>query len=151
MTMILKETIPEPVERALQKASEGPQVKISVATDIGHDGRFGEQWLVVTDSDVMVFSPNGDEVLLDKKLLLSDLIEVKVQSLIGGSALEVSTSSGGLIELLQYSNLHATKFATAAKWLNQVVKGEEVTPVTEKVPARCPKCGPLLREDSKGV
>ena len=40
--MILKETLPEPVSRALQEASEDPDVRVSVATDIGEDGQFGE-------------------------------------------------------------------------------------------------------------
>ncbi len=85
MSMILNEIIPEPIAQALQKATNA-HVEICVATDIGNDGRFGEQWLVVTDADVMVFS-NGNGALLEKRLLLSDLLEVKTQSLIGGSAL----------------------------------------------------------------
>lgn len=147
--MILKETIPESVERAFRRTSENAEIQISIAADIGDDGRFGEQWLLATDNDVMVFSPNGDEALLRKKLALKDLSEVKTQSLIGGSALEATTSSGGLVGLLQYSNIHSTKFAAAAKWLNQVAKGEEPSPVTDEAPARCPKCGMLLPEGSR--
>jgi len=149
MSKILNGTLPEPVRQALRKEAGDQNTRICVDTDIGGDGRLGERWLVVTNSNAMVYSVDGDQALLDKGLLLKDLIEVKTQSLIGGSALETLTSGGHLIELLQYSNVHATKFAAAAKWLNQVVKGEEITPVTEKVPARCPKCGLLLREDSK--
>ena len=147
--MILRETIPETVMRAFRRMSENTEIQISIASDIGDGGQYGEQWLLATENDVMVFSPNGDEVLLRKKLALKDLSEVKTQSLVGGSALEVTTSSGGLIELLQYSNIHSTKFAAAAKWLNQMAKGEEPSPVTDEPPARCPKCGLLLQEGSK--
>jgi len=149
ITMILNESIPESVNRALQEETGSPSVRISIASDIGSDGLFGELWLVVTDSDVRVYSPNGNKASLEKQHPLSDLVEVKVHSLIGGSALEATTVNSDLVELLKCSNTHATKFATAAKWLNQIVKGEEVSPVTEKVPTRCPKCGLLLREDSK--
>jgi len=146
--MILKEAIPETVERAFQKISED-DIQISIVSDVGHDGRFGEQWLLATRNDVMVFLPNGNEASLSKKLPLKDLSEVKIHSLIGGSALETTTSGGGLVELLQYSNVHSTKFAAAAKWLDQVAKGEEPSPVTDKPPPRCSKCGMLLPEGSK--
>ena len=149
ITMILNEALPPSVEEALGSEAEAPNVRISVATDIGTEGLFGERWLVVTDSDVMVFSPNGEKASLTRRFPLSDLIEVKTHSLIGGSALEALTSNDGLIELLQYSNVHATKFAAAARWLNQVVKKEDISPVTEKAPDRCPRCGLLLWEDSK--
>jgi len=147
--MILKETPPESVERAFREMSGDAEIQISIAGDIGDDGRFGEQWLLATGDDIMVFSPNGNEASLRIKLPLKDLIGVKTQSLIGSSALETTTSSGSLVELIQYSNVHSTKFAAAAKWLDQKVKGEELSPVTEKSPTRCPKCGMLLREDSK--
>ncbi|MFC1717333.1 ABC transporter ATP-binding protein [Candidatus Poribacteria bacterium] len=147
--MILKETLPETVERAFQKTSENSEIRVSIVSDVGGDGRFGEQWLLATDSDVMVFSPNGTEALLSKTFPLEDLSEVKTHSLIGGSALEATTSSGSLVEILQYSNIHATKFAAAAKWLNQMAKGEEPSPVTDEPPARCPKCEMLLQEGSK--
>ena len=139
--MILKETPPECVDRSFRKMSGDAEIQVSIASDIGDDGRFGEQWLMATEDDVMVFSPNGDEASLRKKLPLKDLISVKTQSLIGSSALETTTSSGDLVELIQYSNVHSTKFAAAAKWLDQKVKGEEISPVTEKGPSRCPKCG----------
>jgi ATP-binding cassette subfamily B protein len=147
--MILKETLPESVESAFRKISEDAEIQVSIAGDIGDDGRFGEQWLLATPDDVMVFSPDGDEALLRKKLPLKDLSGVKTQSLIGSSALEATTSSGGLVELLRYSNVHSAKFAAAAKWLDQKAKGEEPSPVTEKGPTRCPKCGMLLPESSK--
>ena len=147
--MILKETLPKSVERAFREVSEDAEIQISIAGDIGDDGRFGEQWLLATESDVMVFSPDGDVASLRKKLSLKDLSGVKTQALIGSSALEATTSDGVLTELLRYSNVHATKFAAAAKWLDQKAKGEELSPVTEKEPTRCPKCGMLLPEGSK--
>ena len=147
--MILKETLPKSIENAIREASGDGEIQVAIASDIGNDGRFGEQWLVATDVDVMVFSPNGDIASLDKKFPIKDLIAVKAQSLIGGSALEAITSSGDLIELLQYSNVHSTKFAAAAKWLEQIAKGEEPTPATDEPPARCPRCGLLLQEGSK--
>jgi len=149
ITKILSEAVPEPVSRALQREPGSRDVRISIATDIDRDGRFGEQWLLVTDREVRVYSPNGDEAFLEKRFLLCDILGVTTHSLIGGSALEAVTATEGLIELLQYSNVHTTKFATLAKWLDQVVKGEEISPVTEKAPSRCPKCGLLLRKDSK--
>ena len=147
--MILRETLPKTVEQAFRKISENAEIQVSIFSDIGDDGRFGEQWLLATEKDVMIFSPNGAEALLNKRFSIEDLSEVKTHSLIGGSALEATTSSGVLTRIMQYSNIHSTKFAAAAKWLNQVAKGEEPSPVTDEAPARCPKCGMLLPEGSK--
>lgn len=149
MAMILKESLPESVERAFRKVSKDAEIQLAMAGDIGDDGRFGEKWLLATADDVIVFSPDGNEALLHEKLPLKDLNGVKTQSLIGSSALEATTSSGNLVELLRYSNVHSAKFAVAAKWLDQVAKGEEPSPITEEGPARCPKCGMLLAKESK--
>jgi ATP-binding cassette subfamily B protein len=147
--MILKETLTESVEKAVDSAGNGAEIQIAMASDIGQDGGFGEQWLVATEQEVMVFSPDGDEASLTQTLAVQDLQEVKTQSLVGCGALEATTGGGELVEILRYSNAYTVKFSAAAKWLNQTVKGEEPTPVTEEGPSRCAKCGMLLAEGSK--
>ena len=147
--MILKETLPKSVENAFRKMHEDAEIQIAISSDIDYDGKLKEQWLVATDGEVMVFSPDGNEASLSKKISLKDLSGVTTQSLIGNSVLEANTSSGDLIELLRYSNVYSTKFAAAAKWLDQVAKGEKPSEVTDEAPARCPKCGILLAEGSK--
>ena len=54
--MILREALTESVEKALGSAGNGAEIQISIASDIGQDGGFGEQWLVVTEQ---VFNLNG--------------------------------------------------------------------------------------------
>lgn len=147
--MILKEKIPESVERLFRKISGDTEIQIAIAGDICEDGSFGERWLLTTADDVMVFSPDGDEAILSKKLPLKDISGVKTQSLIGSSTIEATTKGGDIIEFLQYSNIHSAKFAAVAKRLEQMAKGEELTPITDEGPNRCPKCGMLLPEGSK--
>lgn len=147
--MILRETPPASVERSLRKVSGNAEAQITIASDIVDGGQFGEQWLVATADHIMVFSPDGHEASLRKKLSLRDLKEVKTQSLIGSGALEATTCKGELVEIVYYSNVHSGKFAAAAKWLDQMARGEEPSPVTEEEPARCPKCNMLLPEGSK--
>ncbi len=147
--MILREELPEHVQRVVEEHTGDAEIQITMAGDIGGDGRFGELWLVATDDDVMVFSPDGEQVSLSKKLPLKDISGVQAHALIDSSALEATTSGGELVELLRYSNVHCAKFAAAAKWLDQKSKGEEPSAVVEEGPARCPKCGMLLAKGSK--
>jgi len=149
MENLIKETMPQSLERIYQKLYGNAEIKIAISSDINNDGQFGNQWLVVTDDEVMVFSPNGEETLLQKKLSLKEISNVTTQSLIGCSSLEATKSNGDLIELIRYSNAHSAKFSATAKWLSQVSKGEQPSEVTEEGPARCPKCGLVLAEGSK--
>ena len=95
--MILRETPPASVERSLRKVSGNAEAQITIASDIVDGGQFGEQWLVATADHIMVFSPDGHEASLRKKLSLRDLKEVKTQSLIGSGALEATTCKGELV------------------------------------------------------
>jgi len=149
MENIIKEVLPGALEREFSKISNGEEIHISVLTDLGGDGRFGEQWLIATDSEIIIFSPNGINPSLVKKLLMNELASVKTQSLIDGGSLEASRIDGELVEIMRFSNAHANKFAAVAKWLDQKVKGETPSVVAEEPPAKCPKCGLRLEEGSK--
>lgn len=147
--MILKEKIPDAMERILSEISTGSEIQIAIAGDIDENGHFGERWLLATSDAVMIVSNYNGKATLVKKLPLKEISSFKTQPLIGSSALEALTSRGGLIELIGYSNVHSAKFSAAAKRLEQMAKGEELTPITDEGPNRCPKCGILLADGSK--
>ncbi|MDQ1316521.1 MAG: ATP-binding cassette, subfamily bacterial, partial [Candidatus Poribacteria bacterium] len=149
MGNLIKELMPQSLERTYQKLCGNTEIRIAIFSDIDSNGHFGNQWLIATDDEVMIFSPNGEEALLKKKLSFKEISKVETQSLIGCSSLEVTTSKGELIELMRYSNIHSTKFSATTKWLDQIAKGEQPSEITEEGPSRCPKCGLVLAEGSK--
>ena len=70
--MILKESLPKSVEHAFRELSGNAETQITIASDISDGGQFGERWLVATKEEVMIFSPDGGDALLSKKVALKD-------------------------------------------------------------------------------
>jgi ATP-binding cassette subfamily B protein len=138
----------EPLPETLKDTINGHEPKLAMATDLKTDGRFGEQWLIVTDGKVQVFELDGEELKLANELPLEQISEVFVEPLIGGGALMVKRVDGAIEELLRYTNTHARKFAQVAKALNNLVKGEELPPYEEDT-RRCPNCGFPLEHGTK--
>ena len=71
--MSLVETLPEVLKEALKREDLDPG--IAVATDLTLEGRFGEEWLVITDRRLRVYPPEGTppvprlELPLDKRAI----------------------------------------------------------------------------------
>ncbi|MGQ9609470.1 MAG: ABC transporter ATP-binding protein [bacterium] len=149
MENLIKEKLPKILDHEFREICGNTELQIAVSSDIDKDGNFGKQWLLATNNDIMIFSPNGRGVLLQKRFSIKELSEVRIQSLIGCSAIEALTSDGKLIELLRYSDSSASKFAAAVRWLDQVAKGEKPKEIFEEGPNRCAKCGVILEEGSK--
>jgi ATP-binding cassette subfamily B protein len=155
--MSLLETIPASLDQALKRQKVG-EPAIAVATDLMLDGRFGEEWLIVTDEHLRVYSPDGAAMRLD--LPMAKVKMPMTDPLIGGGALIVAVD-GETIEVVRYSNACQRKFARVNKHLTDVTKyrddkaaGKEVKerPVVEPDTderKRCPTCHLLLPEGTK--
>ena len=60
--MPISETLPRPIEETLAAQNGGSaDVVIAVAADLSRQGRFGEEWLVVTKDRLLVYEPNGGQ------------------------------------------------------------------------------------------
>lgn len=149
MENLIKEKLPEILDHAFREICNNAELQIAISSEIDKEGNFGEQWLLATNKDVMIFSQNGEGVSLQKRLSINELSGVTTQSLIGCSVMETLTSDGKLIELIRYSDSNANKFSAAARWLDQFVKGEKPSEIVEEGPNRCIKCGIILEEGSK--
>lgn len=157
--MSLLETPPAFLDPALRKREAGELV-IVVATDLSCDGRFGEEWLAITDRRLLVYPTTGvvTEPRLD--LPVEKIKTPLVDSLIGGGALIV-TVDGQTVEVVRFSNACQRKFARVVKYLVDVAKHGEDRAAGKEVkdrPAiepdtderkRCPTCHLLLPEGTK--
>ncbi|MCK5329142.1 MAG: hypothetical protein KAR36_11090, partial [Candidatus Latescibacteria bacterium] len=142
--MKLIETMPpEAAETFRRIAGSDANVRISVATDMTMDGRYGEQWLVATDERLLVLSHNG--IPESVTFPLKEIKSVKAEVLVSGGRLEVHTD-GRVSEVLYYSGSLLDKFSETAKAIEQLAKGEEPAVSTEEDRLRCAKCGRLLPE-----
>jgi len=122
-------------------------IRLCAEGDLHPDGALGDEWLIVTDQHVLVFSKNGAGIEQRFILPLSEISEPKVANLVGGGALEV-TKDGKPLELLRFTNRRSPDFATAAGLLEKWLKGEEAE-LPEQEAQKCPKCGMPLEKGTK--
>lgn len=153
--MMPTETMPQPIQEAL--VGRGAWVA-GAAVDLTLDGRFGEEWLVLTDRELLVFpSRAAPQVRLSLPL---DTVEAPaIDALIGGGALVV-TVGRETQEVVRFTNACRPKVARITKYLADLDKCRRATaegkPAEKPVMApdsedrkRCAACHLLLPEGTK--
>jgi len=155
--MSLIEILPKALDEALKRQDTGEPV-IAVVVDLTPNGRFGEEWLIVTDKHLRVYPANATTPRLE--VALEKISAPTTDSLIGGSALIVTVNLE-TVEVVRFSNACQRKFGRVNQYLSDVVKhrddkaaGKEVkqTPAVEpdnEERKRCPTCHLLLPEGTK--
>lgn len=151
----------EEIPRALKPELKGLEgvVQCALGADLTLEGRFGEEWLVITDTRLRVYSANGHGFSIRSDLPLDTIKTPAVDALIGGGALMV-TVDNALQEVIRYTNACQGKFGRVCRYLTElgkyneaVAKGEaREKPVIERDPderTRCPKCHLLLPEATR--
>ncbi|MBB6692045.1 ATP-binding cassette domain-containing protein [Cohnella xylanilytica] len=115
-------------------------------TDLGSDGRFGGQWMAVTDREVRVWQEDGTQA---RGLSVTEIKDARAAAGIGGGML-VADANEGPVVLVRYTAEQTPIFGFAAKLLAALAKGEERPVLSERdVPPRCATCGHPLAEGSR--
>lgn len=134
------------------------RILAAIVTDVTTEGKFGEEWLLVIDDRLQVFSKgltakNGSFTSrLD--LPLRDIESVEAVSFVIGGALHASLK-GRVIELARYSNSCQDSATQFAKFINDLIAylapGDSKTasqPVWQEEDSdkNCVRCGTVLPE-----
>ncbi|OGF47415.1 MAG: hypothetical protein A2452_02720 [Candidatus Firestonebacteria bacterium RIFOXYC2_FULL_39_67] len=146
-----KEKLPSYLREIVKSNLREEKLLIVLSSDIKADGSFGEEWLIVTNKKLFVYSDKGEKL---QTLKLSELKEVEVVDLIGSSALEVNTGKH-IYRIILYSNARNSEFYQVAEDINNIIKGKEIAtkgrvkqkviceicnhPIPEEF-GKCPKC-----------
>ena len=142
--MKLLEPTPNTVKQRIQGIlPPGEDELIRVSTDLRCDGRFGIQWIVVTDKRIMIISQDGADG--DVQVPIEEVVAVRTEPLVGGGRLEIERKASPTA-LIPYSNSMATKFSEVARGIEQLRKGERFQINSQLDRTRCEKCGRLLPE-----
>jgi ATP-binding cassette subfamily B protein len=139
--------LPKPIEEIIAAAHPGAEVRLAARSDLATDGRFGERWFVLAGDRVLVWAPDGAAGELAVDLPLSEISEVEIENLVGGSALR-AVIKGQRVDLVSFSNAAADRFGRVRMQLDAVVKGKEIPTPEERI-NRCPSCGLVLGEDTR--
>ncbi|MCZ8512197.1 ABC transporter ATP-binding protein [Paenibacillus filicis] len=128
-------------------AAKTPETPLFTAmADVNEDGQLGERWLVVTEDDVCVFKPDGEQRC---RIPIRQTSDCRIVSAIGGGTLTADTPEGP-VALVRFTSSHAGKFGFAAKLVKALADGETApTPSVKDLPRRCSSCGTPLLEGTE--
>lgn len=116
---------------------------IDVTSDLDEDGLYGVRRLVVTATEVTVFTPTGVPTC---RIALSDIAKARHDPLVSGGRMIVTLKNGVIIPVVNYSLAVSEKFSEVARGIEQLSQGEELAIDMHDELKRCPKCDRLLPE-----
>jgi ATP-binding cassette subfamily B protein len=150
--------IPEPILREIEQAAPGQSVRLGEQSDLSADGRFGEQWVVVTDRQVLVVAREDGAYRVTRAIELAGVDTFETVELSGVGVLE-AVAGGKRMCMVSYSDARGPAFEKF-KWALNRLQGrtacdepeprkQTVCPTCSKpIPAgltRCPRCTPRSR------
>lgn len=148
--------IPSPVSKVYTDAGgDTHTIIIAVESDLGPDGQFGEQWLLIDNHTLSVIDcPKNTTsgAYLRHSFILDDIEDAKVERCVGNSLIQVTANNQPYV-LLHYSNDLTDKFGRVAHYLHErAVHGPE-TPVPNQAADehRCLVCGRYIADTSTKV
>lgn len=168
--MPLLESAPDSLELILSESLANEILEAVVQTDLNPAGQFAEEWLVLTEKQLIIYTLTDAGVETRLQLPVDSLKKVRIDGLIGGGALIVESEETSF-EVLRYSNAQQRKFSRISSYLNEVIayrdgndkdkekSSTKTSEVKEKEPPkllpdklderRCPSCGLPLPEGTK--
>ncbi|HSV27643.1 MAG TPA: ABC transporter ATP-binding protein [Sedimentisphaerales bacterium] len=148
-TEMYNEKLPDSLNRKLEIDFLSEKVRFALSSDITHEGCYGTEWMVVTESRLLVFSGDSDHhTLFDRPL--KDISSVKFVNLIGSAAIRAEIEDR-LYHVIAYSDARNAEFGQAADDINNIIKGQPLRPA-DRARARkiCTKCErPIPQELNK--
>lgn len=153
----LIEDLPDSLSDRLK--AQRQEIVAAVSSDLTGDGRWGREWLVITQDRLQVYAGESLDLRFDQPL--SAIQSPVAESLVAGGALLV-TIEGCACELVRYTNAKTRPFARIAKYLSDLQAYQDAAskpsqdavqePRLEKDPdeeRKCPKCHMPLASGSQ--
>ena len=145
--------LPTPVMAELKATGHDiREVRLAVKSDLGPDGQFGEQWLLIDRDSLLVFDrPNG-RAYQRHAFPLSDIEDAKIERCVGNGLIQVTVEQQPHV-LLHYTNDLTDRFGRIAHYLRERARlGEDaVIPDANSDEHVCLSCGRYLADPSMKV
>lgn len=139
---MLDDTLPPSTQKHLNALHPDSVIRFVQTSDLKHDGTFGPTYLAVKGNHLIALDETG--VLLD--LPMTEVKEIRIVELLGGSSLIAQLKSGGEQKLVRYTRTLVPEFGVYCRTLNNVLQNIP-TPVPESEGAiTCARCGNPLPE-----
>jgi len=145
--------LPPSVTTTLQAEGVQPDaLTLAVQSDLGPDGRFGEQWLLMDPHDLWVIERHNGTANLRHKFPLDKIEDAKVERCVGNGLMQVMVDQQPHV-LLHYSNELTDRFGRVAHYLHARAEYGEDVPVPDPAADShtCLVCGRSLVDTSSKV
>ncbi len=150
---VLSAELPSPVVRELQASGRNlDDIRLAVKSDLGPDGQFGEQWLLIDNHELLVLDrPNGT-AYQRYAFALDDIKDSRIERCVGNGLIQVTVDEQPHV-LLHYSNDLTERFGRVAHYLSERAKQGPETPVPDSAADShvCLSCGRYLADPSSKV
>ncbi len=142
-TQLIENAAPNALAAIRTHVADDEERLIQVFTDLDPELHYGEGWVVVTATRVVVLPTlQRDEAI---SVPLTDITGVRNESLVGGSRLEIDRRSAPTLVVPHSSSL-AAKFSEVARGLEQLRQEQPLSIKSRLDRLRCEQCGRLLPE-----
>ncbi len=145
--------LPTPVVEALRTTGRDVNhIQLAVKSDLGPDGQFGEQWLLMDQHELLVLDrPNG-RAYQRHQFKLDDIEDAKIERCVGNGLMQVTVGQQPHV-LLHYSNDLTDRFGRVAHYLQERAEHGPETPVPNPNDDShvCLNCGRYLADPSSKV
>ena len=144
------DTVPGAIEEALR--NEGidiPTIRFAARTDVEPDGSFGDNWFVLTETDVLALDATGNIL---HRVPYKEVTGIRSEAVVDGGILVLEKEADAL-DFLRYSNGLAPKFGYIAQFLSEEIEHlqgkREEAPVWDYKEEKkfCQTCGLPLRDE----
>jgi ATP-binding cassette, subfamily B, bacterial len=115
------------------------------AADLTSAGRFGEEWLAINGSRVLVFTVDDKTVTFVRRLEISALRSVETVMLTGRGVLQAETTAGP-VTLVSFTNAKIERFSNAAGILRQMIDGKKLQDSDTREEKPSPKVCDICKE-----
>ena len=123
-----REALPTALATHLMAEFPDETARLVVSADITRAGRYGAEWLVVTERSVLVFSAQDDGYVVRFNEPLARIEKVECAPLVGSAALRAHID-GRLHHVVSYTHAREAEFGQAADDINHFIQGTPPTPV----------------------
>lgn len=139
--MSILEKLPDKI-----RAQMSDEPLFSAKTDLRNNVHFGEQWVTLTEREILLWETDGLQYF---NLKIEDLKEARAVNGVGGGTLLVDTKKGPVV-VARYTAALSSVFGFAAKLLTAIAKDEDRPMASEKeFPRYCPNCDNPLSEGTQ--
>jgi ATP-binding cassette subfamily B protein len=143
-------SLPLPVIDTLRRLGRDPaDIRLTLRSDLSPDGHFGEQWVLIDDTDLWVLERSNGDALVRYHYPLAAIRDAKVERCVGNGLIQVTVGDEPRV-LLHFSNELTDQFGRVAYYLHERAEiGPDIpVPDPDADAHRCRVCRHLLLDRS---